>query len=1633
MTRENTQEKSDQTVVMVIGMHRSGTSLLSSFVQALGINIGDRLYPADNYNPAGYFEDHECMEIQERILEGLGRQWHTEQGMLPFPSAWWREAAMRPFVEELEDWLDRRLSSSGRIWAFKDPRTTRFLPLWQELFQSRGIIACYVLAIRNPSEVVASVTNRSAVPTGQIYRTWLRYNMEALLVGGKELAGVFDYANWFTDGIAQLRRLALILGRNLKDDELTIILGSLLREELYHQNVDGQISPAWALKFYEGLRQIAGNLDEAYIARLATEAEYFDAMLRQGEEPAIEGPVEAVFSSKEGLPAALQLAQGLRERGTRVVVGVTETIPEVTTVEAPVLLVESNGPVLQGWLHTLATYSLWRWLQSRAYTAVHIEGGYGLAAHCLVGRNQGWSDSCGSIHVHYFSSPAWLEENGNLHLRGGLDAEAFYLEQRVLSDPACQIHAHPALHAVLRRVMAGSTVVYNAPVPVPSGEPLVSVCITHYNRALLLHDCLESVRRQTYGNFEVVLVDDGSTEPSALAFLDSLTEEFKTKNWNLIRQENRYLGAARNKAASVARGEYLFMLDDDNLLVPDGLSLAVMVAQRTGADIVTAVMQLFEGKAGQKAALPDKLWVQAGDSLLLGLLENNFGDANALIRRDCWVELGGYTEDRGLGAEDWEFYAKAIFLGRRLEYSLKAFSWYRIEPSSMSRAGNWWSDYRRALRSYEAVLPPTLRELPALAGVLNRRVVQLEPFEPEVLILREHVEHLRSLLMTAESRFAEAEASLAETQRRVMRIQQEVEALNHERQIVYASSSWRLTAPLRAIKQRAINFRSSLIWSVIRNIRVSMRAVLDRHGLPGVIRRLPHYLKRVLHNPKALIADLESQPHFLAPSEDFFFEVPFKYQLILTQTPKVAVLCHIFYPELAEEFISYFENIPFAFDLFISTDTDDKADMIRGAFKDAGIRQIEIRIVVNRGRDIAPKLIAFKDIYLRYEFFLHVHTKRSPQLDILADWRSYLLKTLLGSEQIVISIFDAFAADPALGIIAPEHFPAVRSAIGWGWNFEEATKFGERLGIELRLDGRVDFPSGSMFWGRSAVLRPLLDLELSLVDFPEEQGQLDGTLAHVIERFFFYVCEKSGYRWIKIGRRELGADPSKAIDVDRQAELLELIRSSQYDLLGHNDVPRDSSKAGATRLGLHQWRLAHSRSALKELPFGRFEQEVHTFIGGGKGLIDFDDAFYLAANQDVARQVKSGSIACGYIHFCLWGQFENRPFSDNALKRRFGLSPSYPTGFLAPIPQQPRQENINLSELPISEGLSILILFSHLQEDLFFAGYTEFFKDYADIFDAASEITIAVQQQSYDANLVKKYSKNIKVIGFDGFKQLKHKPDLLIAFSAHLTATAIGMLPSDPEKIVYYCQEFESGFFPFGDDYISAQRAIYDVKNIIISTGLLEKFLADKALLHTQKRFITRPRIETLMVDATKTKRLFFYYRPESFHARNLPVSIMAAVEAFCTRNTGFELFLVGSVGTSYSFERNANQIFVIQKLPKEDYVALIASCDVVVSFIYAAHPGVVAFQAAASGIPTITNIFENRDFNTLKSISKNFLPIDPVRDSLLDAIMQALQMPKGQSDFNDALYAGSNSESFFDFHRALLGSKLKGAREPMP
>eukprot|EP00026_Physarum_polycephalum_P000885 Phypoly_transcript_00886.p1 GENE.Phypoly_transcript_00886~~Phypoly_transcript_00886.p1 ORF type:complete len:714 (+),score=99.40 Phypoly_transcript_00886:1586-3727(+) len=239
-----------------------------------------------------------------------------------------------------------------------------------------------------------------------------------------------------------------------------------------------------------------------------------------------------------------------------------------------------------------------------------------------------------------------------------------------------------------------------------SPNPLVSVCIIHYNRPQFLQLALDSVEATGYPNYEVVLVDDGSTTQDAKDYLTMLGPIFADKKWQLVLSNNQYLGAARNKAAQFARGDYLLFLDDDNLVTPQTLRTYVDVAVRTRADILTAAHDVFEGTGKAEEENVVGRWIPLGASPALGIFKNCFGDANFFIKKSVFTSQKGFTEDRGVGQEDHEFLAKAVLDGRSLTVIPEPLLSYRMHNQSdqMLYTTDSLKNALRAHRPYRAMM-----------------------------------------------------------------------------------------------------------------------------------------------------------------------------------------------------------------------------------------------------------------------------------------------------------------------------------------------------------------------------------------------------------------------------------------------------------------------------------------------------------------------------------------------------------------------------------------------------------------------------------------------------------------------------------------------------------------------------------------------------------------------------------------------------------------------------------------------------------------------------------------------------------------------------------------------------------------
>ncbi len=246
---------------------------------------------------------------------------------------------------------------------------------------------------------------------------------------------------------------------------------------------------------------------------------------------------------------------------------------------------------------------------------------------------------------------------------------------------------------------------------VAGDPPLVSVCIAHRNRPALLAQAIESIRRQDYPQVQVILVDDGSTQQAALDDLAGLEAEFARRKWKIIRQENQYLGAARNTAAKAADGQYLLFMDDDNYALPNEISTFVKAAQSSGADMLTCVFDTFSGDGPPPALGTDpsaQRWLPLGGAVAVGMFSNLYGDANALIKKDVLEKLGGFTIDWGVGHEDWELFARASLAGYRVEVVPEVLYRYRVDRGSMLRTTSHYVNHMRSLRPYLEKVGPQL-------------------------------------------------------------------------------------------------------------------------------------------------------------------------------------------------------------------------------------------------------------------------------------------------------------------------------------------------------------------------------------------------------------------------------------------------------------------------------------------------------------------------------------------------------------------------------------------------------------------------------------------------------------------------------------------------------------------------------------------------------------------------------------------------------------------------------------------------------------------------------------------------------------------------------------------------------------
>ena len=362
----------------------------------------------------------------------------------------------------------------------------------------------------------------------------------------------------------------------------------------------------------------------------------------------------------------------------------------------------------------------------------------------------------------------------------------------------------------------------------------VSVVITCYNLGEFLDEAVQSVLSQTYQDFEILIVDDGSTDEHTCDLLASYTRP-KTR---VLHTANGGLPAARNVGIRQTTGRFLCMLDADDCLEPTYMERSVQALQDDESlAFVSHWLRTFGDESWE--------WTPR-DCELPAFLATNPINGAALFRRDAWSAAGGFDEAMREGLEDWDFWITLVEKGWRGRILPEFLFRYRRRKGSMSQLMMQNGTHARLYRSlidkhpatFRQYLPVVLREVEqeSCALVAHIDALEAEQYEwlgPELMSLRDDVavldakvaerrEHLeaeaqRARLVEERDALAADRARLADHHARVAadrdRLAAELDAAGTtareltvglgdaraEIDALHQSASWRLTRPLRFI------------------------------------------------------------------------------------------------------------------------------------------------------------------------------------------------------------------------------------------------------------------------------------------------------------------------------------------------------------------------------------------------------------------------------------------------------------------------------------------------------------------------------------------------------------------------------------------------------------------------------------------------------------------------------------------------------------------------------------------------------------------------------------------------------------------------------------------------------------------
>jgi len=580
--------------VLVLGMHRSGTSLLTGMLNLMGVYLGKDLMSPNEFNPKGYFENFEIYRINEGILSKLKSSWDS---MEELPSGWINRKELSPYKKKLKKIISEEFKFSN-VFALKDPRICLLLPLYIHILGELKIEVRYIILKRKEIEIAESLRKRDKFSLFKSFRLFKKYEYNIIKYTHDKKKIEIDFDDIITNPKKIILLLREFLGLKLKIDEKFLkIIKNFVDPKLRHYSIDNQ--------------------------------DYIQIMKKEIDNLGLE-KIGLEFNLNKKQQDTERLWNELQEK-INIIINkdkyITELESNLQNKDKYITELESNLQNKDKYINELSE-TIFKRESDVTFLSQNLE---------RIKHSLSWKFSQGFERIFF----SFLPKNSGVkdsYLR------LIYRAQNVFNKPK-------KIKPVFKNPM-GESFSFEIFTPLifkKCENPEVSIIIPVYNQWAYTYNCLASVLKNTSNiNYEIIIVDDCSND---------LTQDIGkfVKNIKVIKN-NRNRGFLKNcnNAVNHALGKYVLLLNNDTIVSKDSISYlleTIKISDKYGA--VGGKMILPNNTLQEAGSI---IWRDGstfgygrGDDPLKP--EYNFlrevdycSGAFLLINKELFIKLGGFDD-----------------------------------------------------------------------------------------------------------------------------------------------------------------------------------------------------------------------------------------------------------------------------------------------------------------------------------------------------------------------------------------------------------------------------------------------------------------------------------------------------------------------------------------------------------------------------------------------------------------------------------------------------------------------------------------------------------------------------------------------------------------------------------------------------------------------------------------------------------------------------------------------------------------------------------------------------------------------------------------------------------------------------